>query len=124
MKRLALASPVLALALAMLMPAAAQQPPPRTGPPTLSQYALLYLGDAALQKELKLSEAQVKKLNEQYPGVDQCYEDGCGYVHFSDAHLYHVCSTTDDGKFRLQIGSDRHLHFALRPGNAIVGPLP
>jgi hypothetical protein len=48
----------------------------------------------------------VKKLNEQYPGVDQCYEDGCGYVHFSDAHLYHVCSTTDDGKFRLQIGSD------------------
>lgn len=48
----------------------------------------------------------VKKLNEQYPGVDQCYEDGCGYVHFSDAHLYHVCSTTDDGKFRLRIGSD------------------
>jgi hypothetical protein len=48
----------------------------------------------------------VSKLNEQYPGVDQCYEDGCGYVHFSDAHLYHVCSTTDEGKFRLQIGSD------------------
>jgi hypothetical protein len=48
----------------------------------------------------------VKKLNEQYPGVDQCYEDGCGYVHFSDAHLFHVCSTTEDGKFLLQIGSD------------------
>jgi hypothetical protein len=48
----------------------------------------------------------VKKLNEQYPGVDQCYEDGCGYVHFSEAHLYHVCSTTDDGKFLLQIGGD------------------
>jgi ABC-type nitrate/sulfonate/bicarbonate transport system substrate-binding protein len=28
-------------------------------------YALLYLGDPALQKELKLSEAQVKKLDEQ-----------------------------------------------------------
>jgi hypothetical protein len=48
----------------------------------------------------------VRKLNEQYPGMNQCYEDGCGYVHFSDAHLYHVCSTTDDGKFRLQIGGE------------------
>lgn len=48
----------------------------------------------------------VKKLNEQYPGMDQCYGDGCAYVHFSDAHLFHVQSWTDDGKFRLQIGGD------------------
>src|SRR4051794_15304123 len=65
MKQLALASSVLALTVTMLTPAAAQHPPPRTGPPTVSMYALLYLGDAALQKELKLSEAQVKKLDEQ-----------------------------------------------------------
>jgi hypothetical protein len=48
----------------------------------------------------------VKKLNERYRGMDQCYADGSGYVHFSDAHLFHVCSTTEDGKFRLQIGGD------------------
>jgi hypothetical protein len=37
----------------------------------------------------------VKKLNERYPGVDQCYEDGCAYVHFSDAHFYHVHGRTE-----------------------------
>src|SRR5262245_64191452 len=63
MKRLGLVLPVLALALALAAPAAAQQQPP-TAPPTLSIYGLSYLGDPALQKELKLSEAQVKKLDE------------------------------------------------------------
>jgi hypothetical protein len=48
----------------------------------------------------------VEKLNERYPGVDKCYKDGCGYVHFSDAHFFHVQGRTDDGKFRLQIGGD------------------
>ena len=33
----------------------AQQPPPQSGRPTLTMYALLYLGDSALQKELKLT---------------------------------------------------------------------
>jgi hypothetical protein len=46
-------------------PAAAQPVGPRGGPPTLSMYALMYLGDPALQKELKLSADQVKKLDEQ-----------------------------------------------------------
>jgi hypothetical protein len=48
----------------------------------------------------------VKRLNERYPSMDQCYEDGCKYVHFSDVHFYHVQGTTEDGKFRLQIGGD------------------
>jgi hypothetical protein len=48
----------------------------------------------------------VRKLNERYPGVDQCYDHGCGYVHLSDAHFFHVRGVTDDGKFRLQIGGD------------------
>jgi hypothetical protein len=48
----------------------------------------------------------VKRLNTRYPGVKQCYEDGCGYVHFSDTHFFHVQGRTDDGKFRLQIGGD------------------
>jgi hypothetical protein len=44
--------------------------------------------------------------------MDQCYEDRCKYVHFSDAHFHHVQGRTEDGKFRLQIGGgDR---FALR----------
>jgi hypothetical protein len=45
----------------------------------------------------------VRKLNERYPGMDKCYDDGCGYVHLSDFHFYHVQDRTDDGKFRLQI---------------------
>jgi hypothetical protein len=65
MKRLAVVSSALALALAALTPAFTQQPPPRNSPPTVSIYALLYLGDPALQKELKLTDAQVKKLDEQ-----------------------------------------------------------
>ncbi len=48
----------------------------------------------------------VKKLNERYPGVNECYGDGCGYVHFSDAHFHHVSSLTPDGKFLLRIGGD------------------
>jgi len=66
MRRLALAPPVLALVFALApAPAAAQPTGTRAGPPALSTYALMYLGDPALQKELKLSEAQVKKLDEQ-----------------------------------------------------------
>lgn len=48
----------------------------------------------------------VGKLNERHPGVDQCYGDGCGYVHLSGAHFFHVSSLTPDGKFLLQIGGD------------------
>jgi hypothetical protein len=48
----------------------------------------------------------VKRLAEQYPGVEQGYEDGCGYVHFSEAHFFHVHTTTPEGRFCLQIGDD------------------
>ena len=48
----------------------------------------------------------VGKLNDRYPGVGQLYGDGCGYVHFSAAHFFHVHSVTDEGKFRLQIGGE------------------
>jgi hypothetical protein len=66
MRRLALAPPVLALVFALApAPAAAQPAGTRAGPPTLSQYALMYLDDPALQKELKLSADQVKKLDDQ-----------------------------------------------------------
>jgi len=48
----------------------------------------------------------VKKLNDQYPGVDQSYADGCAYVHFSDAHVFHIQSRTADGRTRIEVGSD------------------
>lgn len=48
----------------------------------------------------------VKKLNERFPGMDQHYEDGCGYVHFSKAHLFHIQSRTADGGLRIEVGRE------------------
>jgi hypothetical protein len=48
----------------------------------------------------------VRKLNAQYPGVNMCYEDGCGYVHFSDAHIFHIHCKTPEGKWQVQVGGD------------------
>ena len=47
-----------------------------------------------------------QSLNDRYPGVDICYEDGCGYVHFSAAHFFHIQNTIAEGKFLLQIGGE------------------
>jgi hypothetical protein len=48
----------------------------------------------------------VDKMKARHPGVEQVYDDACGYVHLSDAHLFHTFTMTGERSMRMEIGGD------------------
>ena len=48
----------------------------------------------------------VDKMKARHPGVEQVYDDTCGYVHLSDAHLFHTFSMTGERSMHMEIGGD------------------
>jgi hypothetical protein len=48
----------------------------------------------------------VDKMKGRHPAVEQVYDDACGYVHLSDAHLFHTFTMTGERSMRMEIGAD------------------
>jgi hypothetical protein len=48
----------------------------------------------------------VDKMKARHPGVEQVYDDTCGYVHLSDTHVFHAFTMTGERSMRMEIGGD------------------
>jgi hypothetical protein len=61
-----------------------------------------------------------QRMNERIPGLAQVYKAACGYIHFSDAHLYHTLVSTGERSVRIEIGEDMGVTDADRKEGALV----
>jgi hypothetical protein len=61
-----------------------------------------------------------QRMDEKVAGVAEVYKSACGYVHFSDAHLYHTIVVTGDRSVRIEIGDDAGVDEAIRKEAVLV----
>ena len=47
----------------------------------------------------------VTKVEENFPGAKALYKQTSGYIHFSEAHYYHLIGKPDEGSHRMAIGA-------------------
>jgi hypothetical protein len=77
----------------------------------------------------KLKDRDGKQMNDSYlaqqmdkriPRLAQAYNEGCGYIHFSDSHLYHTIVSTGERSVRIEIGEDMGVREADRKEAVLV----
>ncbi len=77
----------------------------------------------------RLKDRDGKQMNDSYlaqrmdgkvPGLAQAYKEACGYIHFSDAHLYHTVVSTGETSVRIEIGEDLGVTEADRKEGVLV----
>jgi hypothetical protein len=69
----------------------------------LHEFAIEVIGGKEINKfqdkdtRKKLTDKTLVEVAEvQYPGISEFYKKACGYVHFSDTHIFHTISTNPE----------------------------